>query len=202
MGLQLETEPSLAPEQPLDFAHWLASHRHLLQPPVGNAQIWPGDRDFMVTVVGGPNARTDYHINQGEEFFWQLEGDMVLRTLQNGRRVDVPIRAGSMLLLPGHVPHSPQRPAGSVGFVLERRRQPGELDQFLWVCDRCDAELYRESVHVTDIVAQLPPLFERYWGNPAHTTCRSCGHVHTRPPKPVERGQGAPAEAKHGQGGA
>lgn len=169
--------------QPLNFKHWIDAHRDELKPPVGNAQIWPGDRDFMATVVGGPNARTDYHINQGEEFFHQLEGDMILRTLQDGRRVDIPIRQGDILLLPPNVPHSPQRPAGTVGFVLERRRQPGELDTFLWVCDRCDAELYRESLHVTDIVAQLPPVFARYWADPTRTTCRQCGQTHTPPPR-------------------
>ena len=76
--------------KPTDFRKWIDEHRHLLKPPVGNAQIWEGDRDFMVTVVGGPNARTDYHVNEGEEFFYQVEGDVVLRTLQGGKRVDVP----------------------------------------------------------------------------------------------------------------
>lgn len=169
--------------QPVHFPTWLDQHRADLQPPVGNAQIWPGNRDFMVTVVGGPNARTDYHVNQGEEFFHQLEGEMTLRTLQDGRRVDIRLGPGQMLLLPPNVPHSPQRPAGTVGFVLERKRLPDELDTFLWICDRCDSELYRESLHVTDIVAQLPPVFARYWDDPAHTTCRQCGQTHARPPR-------------------
>src|SRR5205085_556211 len=129
---------------PLNFKKWIEEHRHLLKPPVGNAQIWEGDRDFMVTVVGGPNARTDYHVNEGEEFFYQVEGDIVLRTLQEGRRVDVPIRQGEILLLPPNTPHSPQRPANTVGLVIERRRLPEEKDTFLWVCDGCDSELFRE----------------------------------------------------------
>lgn len=169
---------------PLDFATWLAANRHLLQPPVGNQQIWP-NREFMVTVVGGPNARTDYHINEGEEFFWQLEGDMVLRILENGVKKDVPIRQGAMFLLPGNVPHSPQRPAGSVGLVIERRRLPHERDGFLWVCDSCGATLYQEFVELRDLVADLPPVFERYWGDPAHATCATCGHVHVRAPRPT-----------------
>lgn len=164
---------------PLNFAGWIESHRHLLQPPVGNAQIWP-DREFMVTVVGGPNARTDYHINQGEEFFYQLVGDMVLRTLVAGARVDVPIRAGEIYLLAGNVPHSPQRPAGSVGLVIERRRMANEIDQFLWTCDECGAELHREKLHLTDIVQQLPPAFDRFWSSPA-TTCSQCARPHLRP---------------------
>ena len=165
---------------PLNFRKWIDEHRHLLKPPVGNAQIWEGDRDFMVTVVGGPNARSDYHIDEGEEFFYQLEGDIVLRILEYGKPRDIPIREGEIFLLPPRVPHSPQRPPNTVGLVLERRRLPHELDTFLWVCDRCGNELYRESFHLTDIVKQLPPIFARYWGDPKHTTCSKCGHVHAK----------------------
>jgi 3-hydroxyanthranilate 3,4-dioxygenase len=166
--------------KPLNFKAWIDAHRDLLRPPVGNAQIW-ADREFMVTVVGGPNARTDFHVNQGEEFFHQLEGDITLRCLVDGRPEDVVIREGDIFLLPPNVPHSPQRPAGTVGLVLERRRLPHEEDTFLWICDGCSAELYRASFHLTDIVAQLPPVFARYWGDPAHTTCKACGRAHTKP---------------------
>lgn len=168
--------------QPIDFQRWIDEHRHLLRPPVGNAVVWE-DTEFTVMVVGGPNSRTDFHVNQGEEFFYQLEGDVVLRLLEGGRKVDVPLRQGQIFLLPPGVPHSPQRPADTVGLVIERRRRPEEIDTFLWVCDRCGHELYRESMHLTDIVAQLPPVFGRYWGDPAHTTCQACGHLHVRPPK-------------------
>ena len=166
--------------KPLNFRKWIDEHRDLLQPPVGNAQIWEGDRDFMVTVVGGPNARTDYHINEGEEFFYQVEGRIVLRLLQEGKPVEVPLEEGDIFLLPPNTPHSPQRPPRTVGLVIERRRLAGEQDTFLWVCDSCGAELYRESFHLTDLVKQLPPVFARYWGNPAHTTCRQCGRVHEK----------------------
>jgi 3-hydroxyanthranilate 3,4-dioxygenase len=166
--------------KPLNFRRWIDEHRHLLKPPVGNAQIWEGDRDFMVTVVGGPNARSDYHNDEGEEFFYQVEGDIVLRVLEHGKPRDIPIREGEIFLLPPRVPHSPQRPPNTVGLVLERRRLPDELDTFLWVCDRCGNELYRESFHLTDIVKQLPPIFARYWGDPKHTTCSKCGHVHAK----------------------
>src|SRR5271165_858141 len=125
----------------LNFKRWIDEHRHLLKPPVGNQQIW-ADREFMVTVVGGPNARADYHVNQGEEFFYQLEGDINLRMLENGKPVDFPIREGEIFLLPPRVPHSPQRPAGTVGLVLERRRLAHERDGFLWICDKCHAKLY------------------------------------------------------------
>src|SRR5712692_4412735 len=133
--------------KPLNFKRWIDEHRHLLKPPVGNAQIWEGDRDFMVTVVGGPNSRSDYHVDEGEEFFYQIEGDITLRVLEHGKPREIPIREG---------------------------------ETFLWVCDRCGHELYRESFHLTDIVQQLPPIFARYWGDPKHTTCKQCGHVHEK----------------------
>ena len=166
--------------KPLNFHKWIEEHRHLLKPPVGNAQIWEGDRDFMVTVVGGPNSRTDYHVNEGEEFFYQVEGDIVLRVLQRGKPVDIPIKQGEIFLLPPNTPHSPQRGPNTVGLVIERRRLPDERDIFLWVCENCGAELYRESFHLTDIVKQLPPVFEHFWGNPANTTCRKCGQKHEK----------------------
>ncbi len=165
-------------DPPIAFGPWIDAHRHMLRPPVGNAQVWP-DREFMVTVVGGPNARSDFHINEGEEFFYQLEGEVTIVTLQHGKRVPVALKAGEIFLLPPNVPHSPQRPANTVGLVLERRRLPHEIDQFLWICDRCDAELHREQMHLTDIVTQLPPAFDRYWSSP-DTTCKACGHVHSR----------------------
>lgn len=166
--------------KPLNFHQWIDEHRHLLKPPVGNAQIWEGDRDFVVMVVGGPNSRSDYHVNEGEEFFYQVEGDIILRVLQRGKPVDIPIKQGEIFLLPPNAPHSPQRGPNTVGLVIERRRLPDERDTFLWVCEKCGAELYRESFHLTDIVKQLPPVFEHFWGNPANTTCRKCGQKHEK----------------------
>ena len=166
--------------KPLNFHQWIDEHRHLLKPPVGNAQIWEGDRDFVVMVVGGPNSRSDYHVNEGEEFFYQVEGDIILRVLQRGKPVDIPIKQGEIFLLPPNTPHSPQRGPNTVGLVIERRRLPDERDIFLWVCENCGAELYRESFHLTDIVKQLPPVFEHFWGNPANTTCKKCGQKHEK----------------------
>jgi 3-hydroxyanthranilate 3,4-dioxygenase len=159
---------------PINFRKWIEENRHLLKPPVGNRQIWE-NREFMVTVVGGPNSRTDYHINEGEEFFYQVEGDIVLRVMEKGKPKDIEIREGDIFLMPPKVPHSPQRPAGTVGLVLERKRRENELDGFVWYCQSCGLKLHEEFLHVTDIVSQLPPVFERFFGNPAHTTCKSCG---------------------------
>lgn len=161
--------------KPINFKAWIDENRHLLKPPVGNRQIWE-DREFMVTVVGGPNSRTDFHINEGEEFFYQVEGDINLRILENGKPVDFPIREGEIFLLPPKVPHSPQRPPNTVGLVLERKRLPHELDGFLWICPKCGEKVYEEYFHLTDIVRQLPPVFERFYGDPNHCTCKKCGH--------------------------
>jgi 3-hydroxyanthranilate 3,4-dioxygenase len=159
---------------PFNLRQWIDAHRADLRPPVCNKQVFE-QGEFIIMVVGGPNARQDYHDDPGEEFFYQLEGDMLLRTVQDGRRVDIPIRAGDVLLLPAHVPHSPQRFADTIGLVVERKRRPGEADGFLWYCDRCDARLYSEYLQIAHIETQLPPVFERFWSNPEHTVCRTCG---------------------------
>jgi 3-hydroxyanthranilate 3,4-dioxygenase len=166
----------MQPLSPLNLRQWIDAHRAALRPPVCNKQVFE-QGEFIIMVVGGPNARRDYHDDPGDEFFHQLEGDMLLRTVQDGRPVDVPIREGEVLLLPAHVPHSPQRYAGTVGLVVERKRRPGEVDGFLWFCERCGHPLYSEYLQVTDIEGQLPPVFERFWSDPAHTVCRQCGSV-------------------------
>jgi len=158
-----------------NLQQWIADHKDLLKPPVGNAQIWQ-DTDFLVTVIGGPNRRTDYHDDPLEEFFYQLEGDIVLRVMEDGRPRDVPIRAGEVLLLPPHLRHSPQRPAGSIGLVIERRRPPGEVDAFEWYCEKCHSLVHRREVQVESLVEDLPPVFEEYYGDAALRVCAACGH--------------------------
>jgi 3-hydroxyanthranilate 3,4-dioxygenase len=131
-------------------------------------------------VVGGPNARKDYHVDPGQEFFYQLEGDMVLKTVQNGRFVDVPIREGEIFLLPSGVPHSPQRRANTVGLVIERQRRPAEQDGFQWYCESCGNLLYQEFFELTDIEKQFPLVFDRFFASQDKRTCRNCGTVMER----------------------
>jgi 3-hydroxyanthranilate 3,4-dioxygenase len=169
--------------KPLNFKKWIDDNRHLLKPPVGNQQIWL-DREFMVTVVGGPNARNDYHVNEGEEFFYQVEGNITLRVLVDGKPEDIAINEGDIFLLPPNVPHSPQRPANTVGLVIERRRLAHEIDSFLWMCEQCGQQVYKESFHLEDLVKQLPPVFERFWGSAENSTCKHCG---VRMQKPVRK---------------
>jgi len=164
-------------QSPFNFKSWIDDNRHLLRPPVGNQQVFK-ESDFIIMVVGGPNSRTDYHINEGDEFFFQLEGDMNLRILENGKPRDIPIREGEIFMLPGSVPHSPQRGADTVGLVIEHTRGPDEKDGFLWICDECHEPLYKEFVHVSDIVKQLPEVFDHFYGDASNRKCKKCGAVH------------------------
>lgn len=164
---------------PIDFRQWIEEHRHLLKPPVGNKCIYDGD--FIVMVVGGPNQRTDYHWDEGPEFFYQLEGDMVLRVQEDGRVRDIPIRAGEVFYLPPRVPHSPQRSAGSVGLVVERKRLPGEADGLMWFCERCNHKLFEEYFGLGNVETDFPPVFERFYRSKEHRTCAQCGHLNPAP---------------------
>jgi len=168
-----------------NFQKWIEEHRHLLKPPVGNAQVFKENQDFIVMVVGGPNSRKDFHYNEGEEFFFQLEGDINVRIIEDGKPVDVPIREGEIFLLPGKTPHLPQRPANTIGLVIERYRRQGELDGFLWFCENCGTKLYDEYLEVTDIVKQLPVVMNNFYASPEKRTCKNCGTV-MEPPTPAQ----------------
>lgn len=167
---------------PFNFQQWIEDNRHLLKPPVGNKCIYD-DTDFMVMVVGGPNSRKDYHFNEGEELFFQIEGDITVKIIDEGKPRDIHIKQGEMFLLPPRTPHSPQRGANTVGLVIERKRDTKELDGFLWYCENCGEKLYEEYEYVTDIVKQLPPVFERFYSNLEHRTCKHCGTVMEPPVK-------------------
>lgn len=166
-----------------NFKKWIEEHRHLLKPPVGNKQIFEGTDDFIVMVVGGPNTRTDYHYNESEEFFYQLEGNMVLKLQVDGKAVDVPINEGEIFLLPGKIPHSPQRGENTVGLVIEKVREEGMTDGLQWYCTNCNHKLYDEYFFMTDIVTQMQPVFERFYKNEDHRTCKNCGTVMEVPEK-------------------
>jgi 3-hydroxyanthranilate 3,4-dioxygenase len=158
---------------------WVDEHRHLLKPPVGNKCIVDGD--FIVMIVGGPNARTDFHFEEGPEFFYQLEGEMVLRIQEDGAVRDIPVKAGEMFYLPPRVPHSPQRSAGGVGLVIERKRLPHELDGLMWFCDQCNHKLYEEFFALQDIENQFGAVFERFYRSAERRTCGRCGHLNAAP---------------------
>ncbi|GJM08522.1 MAG: 3-hydroxyanthranilate 3,4-dioxygenase [Lysobacteraceae bacterium] len=161
---------------PLNFKKWIDDHRHLLKPPVCNKVIWE-DADFIAMVIGGPNARTDYHYDEGPEFFYQIEGSMTLKVVDEGEHKDIPIHAGEIFMLPPRVHHSPQRHANSIGLVIERKRLEHEQDGLIWYCQNCDELLYEEYFHLNNIEADFPPVFDRFYGSEARRTCASCGHI-------------------------
>jgi 3-hydroxyanthranilate 3,4-dioxygenase len=167
----------MLPSMPIDFKQWIEDNRHLLKPPVGNKMIW-SDEDFIVMVVGGPNERNDYHYDEGPEFFYQVEGDMLLKIMEDGKPKDITIREGEIFLLPPRVPHSPQRFANTVGLVIERKRLPGEKDGLLWFCPECNAKVYEEYFELNNIEKDFPPVFERFFGSEENRTCPQCGHLH------------------------
>jgi 3-hydroxyanthranilate 3,4-dioxygenase len=160
---------------PFNLRTWVEEHRELLKPPVGNALIW--NEDFMVMVVGGPNQRADFHINPGEELYYQIEGDIVLRVRQEGQVKDIPIRQGDIFLLPAGIPHSPQRPANTVGLVIEQKRPPRANDHMRWYCKKCGALLHDAEFYLVDLGKQLKPIIEEVKSNPALRTCKACGTV-------------------------
>ena len=164
---------------PFDLQAWIEENRHLLKPPVGNKCLFDGE--FIVMAVGGPNQRTDYHWDEGPEWFYQLEGDMLLRIQEDGRVRDIPIRAGETFLLPPCVPHSPQREAGSVGLVVERKRRPEERDGLMWFCERCNHKLYEEFFTLQDIERDFPAVFNRFYASEDLRTCDACGHLNPAP---------------------
>ncbi|GAA4987177.1 3-hydroxyanthranilate 3,4-dioxygenase [Yinghuangia aomiensis] len=173
--------PKLTQGRPFNFDTWIDEHRDLLRPPVGNIQVWR-EADLMVTVVGGPNQRTDFHDDPIEEFFYQLRGDMVLRIMEEEGKppVDVPIREGDIFLLPPHVRHSPQRPEpGSIGLVVEFARPAAVADAFEWYCVSCHRLVHRAEIQLQSIVTDLPPLFQAFYDGPdADRTCPHCATVH------------------------
>ena len=165
----------------INFKKWIDEHRHLLKPPVGNQCIVDGD--LIVMVVGGPNARKDYHFDEGAEFFFQVEGDITLKIIEDGKPRDINIKEGEMFYLPPRTPHSPQRPANTIGLVIERKRDENEIDGFQWYCEKCGNKLYEEFLKLDDIVKQLPPVFERFYSKVENRTCKKCGTVMEPPAK-------------------
>lgn len=167
---------------PINLKKWIDENRHLLKPPVGNQQVYKLNDDFIVMVVGGPNARKDFHFEDGEELFYQVEGDITVSIQEDGKRRDIEIKEGEMFLLPPRVPHSPKRPANTVGLVIERYRTEKEYDSCMWFCEQCNHKLHEETFPLKDIVNQLPQIMGKFYADLNLRTCKACGHV-MEPPK-------------------
>ncbi len=170
---------------PVDVMKWVAANRDQFKPPVGNKYLYDG-RDFFVMVIGGPNARNDFHVTDSEEYFFQLKGDIVVRILEGGEIKDIPIREGETFFIPGGVPHAPTRPPGTIGIVVERRRPPGEIEHQQFYCDSCGELVYDKAFDCKDIVEHFAQSMEAFWADPALNTCKNCGAANGKP-TPVKR---------------
>lgn len=163
--------------KPFNLQGWIDENRDILKPPVGNKNLYKDAGDYIVMIVGGPNARKDYHYNESEELFYQLEGDILVKIQEDGKAIDVPIKAGEMFLLPAKTPHSPIRPAGSVGLVIELKRSSNHTDGLLWYCDNCNHKLHDTYFELTDIEKDFLPRFKEFYSSLERRTCSNCGHI-------------------------
>jgi 3-hydroxyanthranilate 3,4-dioxygenase len=167
----------MAIQKPFNLTAWIEENRDLLKPPVGNKNLYVESGDYIVMIVAGPNARKDYHYNETEELFFQVEGTITVRIQEDGKRRDVTIKQGEMFLLPAKVPHSPIRPEGSIGLVIERKREPHHRDGLLWFSETANAKLYEEYFHLTNIEKDFLPVFKRFYSDESLRTCPVTGEV-------------------------
>jgi len=171
-------------QKPFNFQKWIEDNKDKLKPPVANKNMYPLSEDYIVMVVAGPNARKDFHYNETEELFYQLEGDIEVTIQEDGKAVKVPIKEGEMFLLPARVPHSPGRSENSIGLVIERVRVGTDFkDGLLWFCEKCNTKLYEEYFPLKDIEKDFLPVFKKYYNSEELRTCKSCGHVMESDPK-------------------
>ncbi len=167
----------MAIRRPFNLKQWISENRDLLKPPVGNKNLYAEAGDYIVMIVGGPNARKDYHYNETEELFYQLEGDITVKIQEDGKAVDIPIKEGDMFLLPARVPHSPIRPANTIGLVIECKRTANEEDGLLWFCEKCNTQLKEYRFQLTNIEKDFIPRFREFYGSTEARTCKNCGTV-------------------------
>jgi 3-hydroxyanthranilate 3,4-dioxygenase len=170
--------------KPFNLTRWIENNRHLLKPPVGNKNIYPDAEDYIVMVVAGPNARKDFHYNETEELFFQLEGTIKIIVQDNGVRREMELQPGDMYLHPGKVPHSPVRSEGSIGLVVERKRAgKGFTDGLLWFCENCNHKLYEVYFELRDIEKDFLPHYKHFYNSPVLRTCEKCGTVMETDPR-------------------
>ena len=169
---------------PFNLQKWIDDNRDLLKPPVSNKNLYHEAGDFIVMIVGGPNARKDYHYNESEELFYQIEGDICVRIQEDGKARDIIIKEGEMFLLPGNTPHSPMRGENTVGLVIEKVRKGTDLqDGLMWFCEECNNKLHEYRFPLSNIENDFIPRFTEYYNSVEMRTCKKCGHVMETDPK-------------------
>ena len=161
-----------------DLKRWIEENRHLFQPPFRTNRVIAHHQDFIVMMLNGPNARLDFHLEPGEEFFYQVHGDIELHLKpENERRQVVKIHEGEIFLCPGGLPHSPRRGEGTWGLVIERKRKADEDESFLWFCEKCDEPVLSRTVTQGDVASQVRKIYQGFNADPALRRCKSCGFV-------------------------
>ena len=160
---------------------WIEDNKEFLKPPVGNKLVYE-DPDIIVMLVGGPNARKDYHFHErGPEFFYMVEGDMILKVMEKDGPKKIRINEGEMYLMPGNTIHSPQRPPNTIGLVIEIKAKNNEIDNLHWYCENCNNLLHKASFELQNIVSELPPVMENFFNNAGLRTCNKCGTIMDKP---------------------
>ncbi len=163
---------------PFNLQKWIDDNRDLLKPPVSNKNLYVEAGDFIVMIVGGPNARKDYHFNESEELFYQLEGEITVKVQEDGQAKEVKIGPGEMFLLPSNIPHSPIRGENTVGLVIERVRKGTDMtDGLMWFCDECNHKLHEYRFPLEDIEKDFLSRFREFYASEENRTCDNCGHV-------------------------
>ena len=164
--------------KPFNLNKWIDENKHLLKPPVGNKNLYVDSDDYIIMIVAGPNARKDYHYNETEEFFYQLEGSIKLIIQENGERKEFEMNAGDMYLHPAKTPHSPVRSENSIGLVVERKRaRKGFTDGLLWFCENCNHKLHEVYFELNDIEKDFLPHFQHFYKSEKLRTCQKCGTI-------------------------
>jgi 3-hydroxyanthranilate 3,4-dioxygenase len=164
-------------KKPFNLHRWIEENRHLLKPPVGNKNLYVESGDYIVMIVAGPNARKDYHYNETEELFYQIEGDIMVKTQQDGKLVEYEIKEGEMFLLPEKVPHSPVRSEKSIGLVIERKRTEKHRDGLMWFSETANELLYEEYFQLTNVEKDFLPVFKKFYSDEKLRTCPKTGEI-------------------------
>ena len=170
-------------KRPFNLQGWINNNRDILKPPVSNKNLYTDAGDYIVMIVGGPNARKDYHYNETEELFYQLEGDIMVKIQEEGKTVEIPVKEGDIYLHPSKIPHSPIRKENTVGLVVERKREADHRDGLLWFCDKCNHKLHDTYFHLTDVEKDFLPRFRTFYNSISLRTCDNCGHIMETDPK-------------------
>jgi 3-hydroxyanthranilate 3,4-dioxygenase len=174
--------------KPFNLTKWIDDNRQLLKPPVGNKNLYTDSGDYIVMIVAGPNARKDFHYNETEELFYQLEGSIQIITQEDGERNVLELNAGDMYLHKAKVPHSPVRSPDSIGLVIERKRAgQGYTDGLLWYCENCNDKLHEVYFELNDIEKDFLPHFNTFYNSEDLRTCKKCGTVMESDPRFVTK---------------